>query len=483
MRKLLFITVLLFSQKILVAKGFTIIKPNSIDSFEVPLLTTKFASEQKLQLKINDTTQWLNAGSMPFANSRNIKMAVNSQNEIAVYFMDTLHQNKGTVKKIEGTDWINLGDSASLPMVAEIAFSPSGELYIAGYEDTSTRIKVLKFLNGNWQPVGNISSMPYGSTYSKLSFAGDGTLYVGFIVFDQVSSSSFPNVMRFNGVDWKHVGLPNFYTGGTNWFDFKLSPSDIPYIIMGDRSQPSLGMTCLKFEGNNWILVGPPGFSTCGNYVSIDFSTNGTPYVCGVERYNPGGNRWKAAVLKYDGTNWQKINGTYVSQDSAYYPKLLMSPTDEPIIVYGKFSLNSTQPYSTNYMLAKKFKNGVWEQIGSQIEEIQNTSSTSLTLTASGDLYVAFSSSSKATSFVKYLNAVVTPCNINNWTGAVDDSWGNPPNWTCGTVPASNTNIFISAGLARYPVLNSNASCNSLTVNVGANITVKTGFTLNILGN
>ena len=483
MRKILVITFFLISQKTLLAKESELIKPKSNDLFKLTFSLVKFAYTTTQQLKTNDTTQWLNVGSMPFANTKNSRVAINRQNEIVVYFTDTLNQNKGTVKKFNGTGWVNLGDSASLPSNAEIAFSPSGVLYIAGYEDTSTRLKVIKFTDGNWQTVGNISAMPYESTESKISFAGDGTPYVGFISLNQVTYSYFPNVMRFNGVDWNYVGLPNFYTGGTNWFDFKLSPADIPYIIMGDESQPSLSMTCLKFDGNSWILVGPPGFSTCGNYVSIDFSTNGNPYVCGGERYNPGGNRWKVAVLKYDGTNWQKISGTYVSQDSANYPKLLMSPTDEPIVVYGKFSLTSAQPSSTNYMLAKKFKNGVWEQIGGQLEQIESTSRASLKLTTSGDLYAAFSSSSRASSFVKYFNAAVTPCNINNWKGTVDDAWGNPANWTCGTVPGSNTDIFIPAGLATYPVLNFNASCNSLTVNVGANITVTTGFTLNILGN
>jgi hypothetical protein len=66
-------------------------------------------------------------------------------------------------------------------------------------------------------------------------------------------------------------------------------------------------MTCLKFDGSNWVFVGSKGFSTCGNWVSIDFASDGTPYVCGGERARTNGVRWKVSVLNYNGSIWQNV--------------------------------------------------------------------------------------------------------------------------------------------------------------------------------
>jgi hypothetical protein len=65
----------------------------------------------------------------------------------------------------------------------------------------------------------------------------------------------------------------------------------------------------------------------------------------------------------------------------------------------------------------------------------------------------------------------------NQFTGIVDNTWENPGNWSCGLLPDGNTDVVISSGTV---VLNSDASCRSLTVSPAANFTVSPGFTLTI---
>jgi hypothetical protein len=73
------------------------------------------------------------------------------------------------------------------------------------------------------------------------------------------------------------------------------------------------------------------------------------------------------------------------------------------------------------------------------------------------------------------------PIKITNyWTGAVDNTWENPANWSCGTVPDGYTDVFVNAGAVI--VLNSNTSIGSLTLNPGASFTVNPPYTLTILG-
>lgn len=68
----------------------------------------------------------------------------------------------------------------------------------------------------------------------------------------------------------------------------------------------------------------------------------------------------------------------------------------------------------------------------------------------------------------------------NTWTGAVNNQWENPANWSCGTVPDLFTDVVIQAGST--VVLNSNASIATLNLNPGASFTVNAPFTLTLVG-
>ena len=66
----------------------------------------------------------------------------------------------------------------------------------------------------------------------------------------------------------------------------------------------------------------------------------------------------------------------------------------------------------------------------------------------------------------------------NKWIGAIDSTWENPLNWSCGTIPDIASDVIINSGNV---VLNSNATIRSLTININSNFTVGTGSNLTIL--
>ena len=66
---------------------------------------------------------------------------------------------------------------------------------------------------------------------------------------------------------------------------------------------------------------------------------------------------------------------------------------------------------------------------------------------------------------------------VNSWTGAVNNSWENPGNWSCGLLPDANTEVEISAGTV---VLQSNTSVASLLILSGATLQVAPGKILTI---
>ena len=65
----------------------------------------------------------------------------------------------------------------------------------------------------------------------------------------------------------------------------------------------------------------------------------------------------------------------------------------------------------------------------------------------------------------------------NKWTGAVDNSWHNPSNWSCGMIPDGNTDVIINSGTV---LVNANAICRTLTLSTVAIFTVAPGVIFTI---
>ena len=71
---------------------------------------------------------------------------------------------------------------------------------------------------------------------------------------------------------------------------------------------------------------------------------------------------------------------------------------------------------------------------------------------------------------------------VNRWTGEVSAEWENTGNWSCRSIPDSNTNVIINRGSERYPQISSNAICWSLQLQTNVAILVKPGYKLDIVG-
>lgn len=65
----------------------------------------------------------------------------------------------------------------------------------------------------------------------------------------------------------------------------------------------------------------------------------------------------------------------------------------------------------------------------------------------------------------------------NTWTGVVNNDWFSTGNWSCGTLPDGNTDVYINGGAV---ILNADASVRTLTVKASALLTITSGVTLTI---
>lgn len=68
------------------------------------------------------------------------------------------------------------------------------------------------------------------------------------------------------------------------------------------------------------------------------------------------------------------------------------------------------------------------------------------------------------------------------WTGDVDTNWHNPFNWSCNGVPGKLTDVIITTGAPRYPVILFSTEINSLTLDPGTSVNISPGVLLKVSG-
>jgi photosystem II stability/assembly factor-like uncharacterized protein len=105
---------------------------------------------------------------------------------------------------------------------------------------------------------------------------------------------------------------------------------------------------------------------------------------------------------------------------------------------------------------------------------------TSLPITTAGNYYIKVSDTTSGCSLT-FTNPISIAIKLTDyWTGVVSSAWEDPSNWSCGIVPDANTDVVIDSAIPISPVLNSNTSCKSLTLNSGAKLIINPGFNLTI---
>lgn len=65
------------------------------------------------------------------------------------------------------------------------------------------------------------------------------------------------------------------------------------------------------------------------------------------------------------------------------------------------------------------------------------------------------------------------------WTGAISTDWNTPGNWSCGVVPTSISDVTIAVA-ANQPVLSTNVTIQTLTLETGTTMTVPTELNLTV---
>lgn len=208
-----------------------------------------------------------------------LSIAFNSFGAEYIAYTDGANSNYSTVKKWDGSSWVNVGTTG-------IASTNSGFFNSLVIDNTNTpvlafrdfangyKISVMKLSGSNWVPVtgtGTVSAN--AATNSVLKVASNGYYYLGY-----TETSDQAIVQTFNGTTWAALGSPvSGLLSTANSFDFDLDPTDVPYYmaILNTAYYP----TSYKYAAGTWTTL-TSGYINSANSTNatMDIDNTGSPY-------------------------------------------------------------------------------------------------------------------------------------------------------------------------------------------------------------
>ncbi|MFA5871549.1 MAG: hypothetical protein WC858_02395 [Parcubacteria group bacterium] len=252
----------------------------------------------------------------------------------------------------------NLDDSSA--GFSSSAINPkTGELYAAFYGGATLSIK--KYNGFGWEAVGGTSEIQefYGADIAFNSQSG--AVYIAYSDFEPGTFRGKIIVKKLNGTNWEAVGSEAFPEGNGDYFHFSVSPlSGEPYVACMDRDD-SDRIVVKKYSGGSWQTVGQSGSLDTQSwqpFIAFQPST-GEPYLTYTHELSAASNLF---VKKFDGTSWTSV-GSFDSSVVAglYQVNLAFQPqTLEPYIAY----LDYNQDFKAT---VKRFDGSVWQAVGASV--------------------------------------------------------------------------------------------------------------------
>ncbi len=276
--------------------------------------------------------------------------------------------------------WNNVGN---LNTLTANAHSPSivvnnKNIPFIVFADSLNVIRLLKFINGSWQFVGNNISDGKGSN-PKIVFDSNDIPYVAFV--DSLYSNVV-NLKVFDGTNWSYAGwlAANAYKG-----KYSLTVDSNTIYIAYPEINPTYGqanslsnnkylLNVLKCENNNYDFVGPDHFIGVDTFfidIAIDHK-NHIPYIVftGADNlYYYNYLYFCPHVMSFNGYYWDYV-GQYLDPNlnggctflnvplpQASYPTISIDTAGNPIVSF-------INQYYQKRQITYKYYGGNWNLMG-----------------------------------------------------------------------------------------------------------------------
>jgi|GEM_PF-3046642 len=478
---------------------------------------TRAAKVKKYDLDLDTWQDVGNAASEGSCSKSNIIMD-NANNPVIAY-VDSANGGRITVRRFNGSSWVTLGTagfaawlgSTSVYESIPIDKDAANNIYVASRDtfETSTNfgefISVYKFNGTAWSLLG---SPNFGQTnYGGVSIAVDkltNTPYVHYSnLNDNGSSSDMSSVVKFDGSNWVIVGQEFISTGFNGIFypDIAIDKTGVPYIGMQDDNGFER-ISVFKFVAGSWVNVGSPRFTNSHSFAtSLAFDTANIPVLA----FRDDSYKRSGTVMNFENGNWKyKGKRGFVPTQVFQINSLAIDKNNIPMIAFpdnnngSKISVMAFRrnPTANDSICANAniSFNADNNNAGNTYQWQLNTGAgyTNLSNNSiySGATSYTLSIQAIPSSYANYKYRCIIQNNtnvltgsahmiriVNKWTGAINNLWENPANWSCNQVPDPNTDVLINSGTVQ---LNSNTTIRTLTISPGATLTVTGGFNLTV---
>src|ERR1035437_1091503 len=242
---------------------------------------------------------------------------------------------------------------------------------------------------------------------------------------------------------WTTVGAPNFANGGGDYVFSAVAPNGEPYVVYREYSHYAKAAV-KKFDGSNWVTVGNAGFSLDAVFcTTMAIDGNNIPYVAYSDSTR------KASVMKFDGSSWVYVGNCGFTSGAGSYTSIAIDGNGIPYVAFRDFFHN----YRASVM---KFDGNNWVYVGSPGFSAFGSGQagavyTSLAIDKNGTPYVAY------TELSNNLNVTVMKFDGSNWVyvgGAAEFSTGG----------ANNPSIVIDSNGVPYVGYEDNGNGSKATV-------------------
>jgi hypothetical protein len=253
---------------------------------------------------------WGNLGDPGFSSGSTTysSICINTDDTIYAAFNDLGMLSKLRVKKYDGVNWVNLGDSIlsdTIVSTAIVKHNSLGELFVAFVDGVTKKACVKKYTGGAWVDVGipNFSTQIYNG-YMDFVISPNDEMYIGYCDYEDLGKGK---VMHFNGTNWGGLGGA-VSSSGAYYISLAVTSTEVVYMSYQDLSVGQRA-TVKSFAGS-WDLVGIAGFSAeFMQRSSIAVDNSGTPYVAFMEDDLDIGTTNYTKVFKFNGSSWVQQGG------------------------------------------------------------------------------------------------------------------------------------------------------------------------------
>ena len=320
------------------------------------------------------------------------------------FLNDPLNNNKATVKKYDGVNWVDVGgvtiSSTSSPIL-EMTLGNDGLPFVIYKEGSEIMAK--KFDGTTWISIPTADLQDLTGVTLKIDHNG-----VPIVLYTYDAPYATSVVRKFNGSDWVEVGITGFQ-----------GKSSALCIDSNNQLYVVSGVNLRKFDGTSWQLISPPPFF--GYYANLAVDTenniyssyaNSTATLKGISKLSNG--TWQVLfsetsygefTMAIDGNNiyeQHKENSRYpvVTKLTGTTWEILGDVCDFPINYYGAskyhdLTISGEHPiisYGDNFsrLRVKEFTGGNWNDIsGTPISE-QSIVNSKIETDTNGNTYVAY---------------------------------------------------------------------------------------------